>query len=319
MRVLVTGGAGFIGSHVVEALLARGDTVIALDSFSDFLYSAARKQRNLARAAAHPQFSLQTADITDASALQRIFKEMQPEAIIHLAGMAAVGPSVGRAELYTRVNVLGSINVLDAARDVGVRHVVVASSSTVYGDTGGTAFREDQPLRPMSPYGATKAAMEAMGQSYASLYDLPVTALRFFNAYGPRVRPDLATYRFVDAVHRGIPIQLRGDGFVQRDYTYVGDTVAGILAALDSPDGFRVFNLGNEHPIVIRDLIEIVERIVERPAIIERQAALRADLPVTFADNSKARAALGYDPTTDITSGIARLYDWYRTEETAGD
>jgi UDP-glucuronate 4-epimerase len=319
MRVLVTGGAGFIGSHVVEALLARGDGVVALDSFSDFLYSAARKQRNIARAAEHPHFSLQTADITDAPALQRIFKETQPEAIIHLAGMAAVGPSVGRAELYTRVNVLGSINVLDAARDVGTRHVVVASSSTVYGDTGGTAFREDQPLRPMSPYGATKAAVEAMGQSYASLYDLPVTALRFFNAYGPRVRPDLAPYRFVDAVHRGIPIQLRGDGSVQRDYTYVGDTVAGILAALDSPDGYRVFNLGNEHPIVIRDLIAIVERIVERPAIIERQPALRADLPVTFADNSKARAALGYDPTTEITSGIARLYDWYRTEETTGD
>lgn len=319
MRVLVTGGAGFIGSHVVEALLARGDAVIALDSFSDFLYSAARKQRNIARAAEHPHFSLQTADITDADALQRTFARTQPEAVIHLAGMAAVGPSVGRAELYTRVNVLGSINVLDAACEVRARHAVVASSSTVYGDTGGTAFREDQPLRPVSPYGATKAAVEAMGQSYASLHDLPVTALRFFNAYGPRVRPDLATYRFVDAVHRGIPIQLRGDGSIQRDYTYVSDTVAGILAALDSPDGFRVFNLGNEHPIMIRDLIQIVERIVERPAIIERQPALRADLPVTFADNSKARAMLGYDPTTDIVSGIARLYDWYRTEEAAGD
>ncbi len=319
MRVLVTGGAGFIGSHVVEALLARGDRVVALDCFSDFLYSAARKQRNLARAAAHPQFSLENADITDAPALQRIFAEMQPESVIHLAGMAAVGPSVGQAALYTRVNVLGSINVLDAARAAGVGHIVVASSSTVYGDTGGAAFREDQPLRPMSPYGATKAAVEAMAQSYASLYDLPITALRFFNAYGPRVRPDLATYRFVDAVHRGIPIQLRGDGSVQRDYTYVGDTVAGILAALDSPDGYRVFNLGNAHPIVIRDLIRVVERIVERPAIIEQQPALRADLPVTYADNSRARAALGYHPTTDIASGIARLYDWYRTEEAAGD
>lgn len=319
MRVLVTGGAGFIGSHVVEALLARGDTVIALDSFSDFLYSAARKQRNIAHAVGHPLFTLQTADITDAPALQETISQTQPEAIIHLAGMAAVGPSVGRADVYTRVNVLGSINIFDAARDGGVRHVVVASSSAVYGDTGGTAFREDQPLKPMSPYGATKVAVEAMGQSYASLYDLPITALRFFNAYGPRVRPDLATYRFVDAVHRGIPIQLRGDGSVQRDYTYVGDTVTGILAALDSPDGFRVFNLGNEHPIVIRDLIQIIERVVERPAIIVQQPALRADLPVTFADNSKARAALGYNPTTDIVSGIARLYDWYRTEETAGD
>ncbi len=319
MRVLVTGGAGFIGSHVVEALLARGDAVIALDSFSDFLYSAARKRRNIARAAEHPQCSLHTADITDVPTLQRAFKETRPESVIHLAGMAAVGPSVGQAALYTQVNVLGSINVLDAARDTGVRHVVVASSSTVYGDTGGTAFREDQPLNPMSPYGATKAAVEAMGQSYASLYDLPVTALRFFNAYGPRVRPDLATYRFVDAVHRGIPIQLRGDGSVQRDYTYIGDTVAGILAALDSPDGFRVFNLGNEHPVVIRDLIRVVERIVERPAIITQLPALRADLPVTFADNSKARAALGYHPTTDIASGIARLYDWYHTEEATGD
>ncbi len=158
-----------------------------------------------------------------------------------------------------------------------------------------------------------------MAQSYASLYGLPMTALRFFNAYGPRVRPDLATYRFVDAIHRGVPIELRGDGSVQRDYTYVGDTVSGILAALDSPAGFRVFNLGNEHPVMIRDLIRVVEKIVEKPAIIAQRPALAADLPVTFADNSRARAALGYHPTTDIVSGIARLYDWYRTEETAGD
>ncbi len=156
MRVLVTGGAGFIGSHVVEALLARGDRVIALDSFSDFLYSAARKQRNIARAAEHPHFSLHTADITDAVTLQQVFTETKPESVIHLAGMAAVGPSVGRAALYTRVNVLGTINVLDAARDTGVGHVVLASSSTVYGDTGGTAFREDQPLQPMSPMARRK-------------------------------------------------------------------------------------------------------------------------------------------------------------------
>jgi len=319
MRVLVTGGAGFIGSHVVEALLARGDHVIAVDSFSDFLYSAARKRRNIARAAEHPHFSLHIADITDAPALRQVFTETGPESVIHLAGMAAVGPSVGRAEIYTQVNVLGTINVLDAARDTGVGHVVMASSSTVYGDTDGAAFREDQPLRPMSPYGATKVAAEAMGQSYASLYSLPITALRFFNAYGPRVRPDLAAYRFVDAIHRGVPIQLRGDGSVQRDYTYIGDTVSGILAALDSPAGFRVFNLGNEHPVVIRDLIRIIEKIVEKPAIIEQHPALAADLPLTFADNSRARAALGYRPATDIMSGIARLYDWYRTEETAGD
>lgn len=319
MRVLVTGGAGFIGSHVVEALLARGDRVIAVDSFSDFLYSAVRKRRNIARASEHPQFSLHTADITDAPALRQVFAETEPEAVIHLAGMAAVGPSVGRADLYARVNVLGTINALDAARDTGAGHVVIASSSTVYGDTGGTAFREDQPLRPVSPYGATKVAAEAMGQSYASLHGLPVTALRFFNAYGPRVRPDLATYRFVDAVHRGIPIQLRGDGSVQRDYTYIADTVFGILAALDSPGGFRVFNLGNEHPVTIRDLIHVIETIIEKPAIIERHPALAADLPITFADNSSARATLGYRPETDIASGIARLYDWYRTEEAAGD
>ena len=319
LQVLVTGSAGFIGSHVAEALLARGDRVVAVDCFSDFLYSAARKRRNIARAAEHPHFSLHTTDITDAAALRQVFLDTKPAAVIHLAGMAAVGPSVGQAALYTRVNVLGTINVLDAARDAGVGHVVMASSSTVYGDTGGTAFREDQPLRPMSPYGATKVAAEAMAQSYASLYALPVTALRFFNAYGPRVRPDLATYRFVDAVHRGLPIQLRGDGSVQRDYTYIADTVAGILAALDTPGDFRVFNLGNEHPVAIRDLIRVIETIVEKPAIIERHPALAADLPVTFADNSRARTALGYQPATDIRSGIAQLYDWYRTEEAAGD
>lgn len=318
MRVLVTGGAGFIGSHVVDALLARGDVVTAVDAFSDYLYPAARKRRNLAQASEHPNFRLHTADVTDAPGLQRVFREREPEAVIHLAGMAAVGPSVGRAAEYTRVNVLGTINVLDAARDCRARHLLLASSSTVYGDTGGAPFHEDQPLHPVSPYGASKVAAEAMCESYAALYDLPVTALRFFNAYGPRVRPDLATFRFVDAVHRGVPIQLRGDGTVQRDYTYIGDTVSGILAALDTPAGFRVFNLGNEHPVVINDLIRIVERVVGKPAVIERHPALRADAPLTCADNRRARTALGYTPEMQITAGIARLYAWYRAEEAAG-
>ncbi len=319
MRVLVTGGAGFIGSHVVDALLARGDRVIAVDAFSDFLYPAARKRRNLAQASEHPNFSLHVADITEADALRSIFAETEPEMVIHLAGMPAVGPSVGRATEYTRVNVLGTINVLDAARDYRVRHLVFASSSTVYGDMRGKSFHEDQPLHPVSPYGASKVAAEAMCESYAALYGLPVTVLRFFNAYGPRVRPDLATYRFVDEIHRGVPIQLRGDGTVRRDYTYIGDTVSGIVAALDTPDGYRVFNLGNEHPIVINDLIRIVEEVVGRPAIIERHPPLAADAPITFADNSRARVELGYNPEMHIRSGIARLYAWYRAEEAAGE
>jgi UDP-glucuronate 4-epimerase len=319
MRVLVTGGAGFIGSHVVDALLGRGDRVIVVDAFSEFLYPAARKRRNLARASEHPGFSLSQADITDADAMRRVFAEVQPERVIHLAGMAAVGPSVGRAAEYARVNVLGTINVLDAARDCGAGHFVLASSSTVYGELRGTSFHEDQPLHPVSPYGASKVAAEAICESYAALYDLPVTVLRFFNAYGPRVRPDLATYRFVDEIHRGVPIQLRGDGTVRRDYTYIGDTVSGVLAALDTPNGYRVFNLGNEQPVAISDLIHIVEEVVGKRAIIERRPALAADAPITFANNSRARVELGYAPEMHIRAGIARLYDWYRAEEAAGE
>jgi UDP-glucuronate 4-epimerase len=319
MRVLVTGGAGFIGSHVTDALLARGDEAIVVDAFSDFLYPAERKRRHLARASEHPHFTLHTADITDADSLRQIVTTTRPERVIHLAGMPAVGPSVGQAEAYTRVNVLGTINVLDAVRDCGVKHLVFASSSTVYGDMRGKSFHEDQPLHPTSPYGASKVAAEAMCESYSSLYDLPVTVLRFFNAYGPRVRPDLATFRFVDEIHRGVPIQLRGDGTVRRDYTYIGDTVSGILAALDSPNGYRVYNLGNEHPVAINDLIQIVEHVVGKPALIERRPPLAADAPITFADNSRARVELGYAPEMHIAAGIARLYDWYRAEEASSE
>jgi len=218
---------------------------------------------------------------------------------------------VERAEAYTRVNVLGTVQVLEAARAVGVRHFVLASSSTIYGNTDEAAFREEMQPAPLNPYGASKVAAEAMVHAYHYLHGFPVTALRFFNAYGPRVRPDLATYRFVDEIHRGVPIQLRGDGTYRRDYTYIADTVSGVLAALDTPKGYRVFNLGNAHPVVINDLIAIVEETVGKKARIERQPALKADSPVTCADNSRARAELGYQPRMDIRTGIAHLYEWY--------
>ncbi len=314
MRVLVTGGAGFIGSHVVDALLARGDDVIAVDILSDYLYPAWRKRRNLVGAMQSNRFSLHETDITDAPALLHVFRETQPEAVIHLAGMAAVGPSVERAEAYTRVNVLGTVHVLDAAHAVGIRHFVLASSSTVYGNTEGEAFREEMQPAPLNPYGASKVAAEAMGHAYHHMHGFPVTALRFFNAYGPRVRADLATYRFVDEIHRGVPIQLRGDGTYRRDYTYVADTVSGVLAALDTPDGFRVFNLGNEHPVSVNSLIAVVEETVGKKAQIERQPTLKADSPVTCADNTRARAAFSYRPQTNIRTGIARLYAWYLEE-----
>lgn len=203
------------------------------------------------------------------------------------------------------------MQVLEAARAVGVQHFVLASSSTIYGNTDEAAFREEMQPAPLNPYGASKVAAEAMAHAYHYLHGFPVTVLRFFNAYGPRVRPDLATYRFVDEIHRGVPIQLRGDGTYRRDYTYIADTVSGVLAALDTPNGYRVFNLGNAHPVVINDLIAIVEETVGKKAQIERQPALKADSPVTCADNSRARAELGYQPRMDVRTGIARLYEWY--------
>jgi UDP-glucuronate 4-epimerase len=318
MTVLVTGGAGFIGSHLTRALLARGERVVCLDNFDPF-YDPGRKRANVAAFLRDPRYTLIEGDIRSPATVQEVFARHRPARVAHLAAMAGIPPSVRDPMLYEQVNIGGTVQVLQAAREFGTRTFLLASSSSVYGATQRVPFREDDPAdRPLAPYAAAKRAAELMAYSFSYLHGLRVIVTRFFNAYGPAIRPDLAVYRFTRAVHRGEPLTLYGDGSIQRDYTYVEDTVGGVVAGLDWEGDYEIVNLGNSYPVSIRDLIRAIEQVVGRPAIIDSRPALAADAPVTYADLGKARRLLGYAPATPLADGLARVYDWYRREEEAG-
>lgn len=315
MTVLVTGGAGFIGSHLTRALLARGERVVCLDNFNDY-YAPARKRANVAPFLAHPAYTLVEGDIRSAATVDEVFARHRPARVAHLAAMAGIPPSVRDPVLYEQVNVGGTVQVLKAAVEHGVRTFALASSSSVYGATTRVPFREDDPAdRPLAPYAATKRAAELMAHAYHHLYGLSVIVTRFFNAYGPAVRPDLATAIFIAAIHRGETLKLRGN--VRRDYTYVEDTIAGMLAALDWTGDYEIVNLGNAHPVSMTEFIAAIERVVGKPARIEHLPPLAADAPVTYADLSKAERLLGYRPRTPLDEGLARTYDWYCQQERA--
>ncbi|MBX6343236.1 MAG: SDR family NAD(P)-dependent oxidoreductase, partial [Thermomicrobiaceae bacterium] len=293
--VLVTGGAGFIGSSVVDRLLARGDHVVALDNFNDY-YDPARKRRNLLGALAHPGFRLVEGDVRDEATVERVFAEEAIDKVIHIAAMAGVRPSIERPLLYQDVNVRGLLVVLEACRRHPVRGFVFASTSSVYGAEAPVPFREDDPaIRPVSPYAATKRAGELLCFTFHTLHRTPITCLRFFTVYGPRGRPDMAPYLFVQRVLSGQPIRMFGDGSTMRDYTYVDDIVSGVVAALDAELPFEIINLGNSDPIYLRDFIAVVEETTGRQAQIERDAMQPGDVPRTFADITKARRLLGYE------------------------
>lgn len=317
MHILVTGGAGFIGSHLVETLLAEGHRVGVLDDFNDF-YAPAVKRANLA--AVQERIDLHEADLRDAAAVSAIVGEGGYDAIVHLAARAGVRPSIADPQLYVDANVTGTLNLLEAARRARVRRFVFASSSSVYGLCQTVPFREDAPLpQTISPYAATKLAGEHLCSNYAHLYDLQVVCLRFFTVYGPRQRPDLAIHQFTRRIQHGLPIQQFGDGLTRRDYTYVDDTIQGVVAALayDGPR-FDVFNLGESQTTALRDLIALIEGALEKRAVIERLPEQPGDVPLTCADVSKARRLLGYRPTTLITEGIPRFVEWYlATQERA--
>ena len=316
MRVLVTGGAGFIGSHLTRALLARGEQVVCLDDFNDY-YAPARKRANVAPFLDQPGYTLVEGDICAPRTVDAVFARHQPERVAHLAAMPGVPPSVRDPARYAAVNVGGTVEILRAAAATGVRTVVCASSSTVYGATAPVPFREDDPAdRPLAPYGASKRAAEMMAHAFHHLYGLNVVVPRFFNAYGPGQRPDQAAYIFVRAIHRGEPIHLRGN--VQRDFTYIDDIVAGVLAALAFEGGYEIVNLGNSRPISMVELIAVSEDVVGRRAIVEQEPGLAADTPATCADVTKAHALLGYAPSITLREGLGRLYEWYRHEEEAG-
>jgi UDP-glucuronate 4-epimerase len=313
-RILVTGGAGFIGSHTTEALLARGDEVISVDNFNDY-YDPARKRQNVAPFEDHPCYRLYEADIRDAESLEAIFSGERPDKVIHIAAMAGVRYSIQHPELYESVNVRGLMNTLDVARRHGVRNFVFASSSSVYGADSPVPFREDALCdRPVSPYAATKRAGELLCYTYHYLYDLPCTCLRFFTVYGPRGRPDMAPYLFTRWVFDGEPLKMFGDGTTYRDYTYIDDIVVGVVAALDTDLSYEIINLGNSQTVMLRDFIEIVEELVRRKAAVVQMPPQPGDVPRTFADVSKARRLLGYDPRTPFAEGMARFVEWYRRE-----
>jgi UDP-glucuronate 4-epimerase len=314
MRYLVTGGAGFIGSHLADALLARGDEVICVDNFNDY-YSPARKRRNIALALTNPRYTVVEADIRDVEAMQRLFAAHRPDKVAHLGAMAGPRPSVERPLLYEEVNVRGTVNLLDLARRHAVQGFVLASTSSVYG-TAPTPWSEDLATdRPLSPYAATKKAAEVLAYTFHNLYQMPTRVVRFFTVFGPRGRPDMTPYLFVDAMIKHKPITLFNGGVgVYRDWTYVDDIVAGVVAALDSDIGFDVFNLGNSSPVQLSDFIALLEKVTDLEAIVDAKPLPAADPPITYANVDKARRLLGFQPKTSLEVGLERFWSWYQGE-----
>lgn len=312
MRVLVTGGAGFIGSHVAERLLRAGNQVSIIDDLNDF-YSPQLKRNNLQalREAGTPLVF--EGDIRDEDLVACAFAASRPEAVIHLAARAGVRPSLEHALLYESVNVRGTMLLLEQCRLHGVPKFVFASSSSVYGIADQVPFQEDHSQNlPISPYAATKLAGEKLCYTYSHLYAISVTCLRFFTVYGPRQRPDLAIRKFTESIDAGRPIPVFGDGSSSRDYTYIADIVDGVLAALRCQAPYDVFNLGNSSPIHLLGLIRLIETTLGKPARLNWMPAQPGDVPITFADISKARRLLGYQPATPLAEGIRAFVDWYR-------
>jgi UDP-glucuronate 4-epimerase len=314
MRYLVTGGAGFIGSHLVEALLARGDEVICVDNFNDY-YDPARKRRNVARVLGRPGYTLVEADFRDLPAMEHVFATHRPAQIAHLGAMAGPRPSVERPLLYEEVNVRGTLNLLELARRHAVQAFLLASTSSVYGPSP-TPWTEDLPAnQPLSPYAATKKAAEILAYTQYYLHGMPTRIVRFFTVYGPRGRPDMTPHLFVDAMVKRKPIVLFDGGVgVYRDWTYVDDIVAGVVAALDADLAFEIFNLGNSSPVQLCDFVALLERITGLTAIIESRPLPAADPRITYANTDKARQMLGFQPRTAIEEGLAHFWQWYQEE-----
>jgi UDP-glucuronate 4-epimerase len=311
-HALVTGAAGFIGSHLVDSLLADDWQVTAIDNFDPF-YATATKERNVAAHLTHPLYSLSRIDIRNAAALQAVAKRY--DAIVHLAARPGVRPSIVDPETCQQVNVSGTQNILELARQTGTPHVVFASSSSVYGVNPRTPWQEnDYVLQPISPYASTKVSGELLGHVYSYLYGFRFLALRFFTVYGPRQRPDLAIHKFARQMLAGEAIPVFGDGTTRRDYTFIGDIVAGIRAAIDyDRSRYEVINLGNDRTVTLTEMIRELERALGVTASIDRQPDQPGDVPQTWASVEKAAALLGYAPQTSFSAGINQFCAWLRT------
>jgi len=310
---LITGAAGFIGSNLVDKLLLDSNSeIICVDNFDNF-YDETIKRNNIKNHLKSPAYKLYETNIIDFKQLKTVFEANQITHIIHLAAKAGVRPSLENPLAYTQTNIIGTTNLLELAREFGVKKFVFGSSSSVYGSRKDGPFNEEMKIdRPISPYAATKAANEQLCYTYSHLFDINTVCLRFFTVYGPRQRPDLAIHKFSKLINEGKAIPVFGDGTTRRDYTYVDDILQGILAAVEyDKTSFEIFNLGESQTIELRHLIELLEENLGKKAIINKQPLQPGDVPLTFADISKAKSLLGYNPTTPIESGLKKFSKWF--------
>ena len=320
--VLVTGAAGFIGSHACEAFLARGDRVVGVDNFDPF-YDASFKRANLGEVRRHPRsdrFELVEADIRDGATVLALFERTRPTTVLHLAARAGVRPSIKEPALYAQVNVDATVHLLEAARRTGVRRFLLASSSSVYGNNKKTPFAEtDDVSEPISPYAATKRACELIAHTYRHLYQLPIACLRFFTVYGPRQRPDLAIMKFMNLMAEGKPIPMFGDGSMARDFTYIDDIIQGVLASDGAIEkhGLRVWNLGGNRPVALRDMIATIGRVLGVEPNIEQLPDQPGEVRITYADLTRSAAELGYAPSTTFEEGVRKQWEWLRARRGA--
>ena len=316
MKILVTGGAGFIGSHLCEALLQKENNVVCIDDCNDF-YDPKIKENNMKDIIKNKRFTLYKTDIRNTKEIRAISEEEMPEKIIHLAARAGVRPSLEHPELYEEANVKGTLNLLEAAKRVKAKQFIFGSSSSVYGVRNKGPFsEEDRTDSQISVYGATKKAGEVLCHSYAYTNKLPTTCLRFFTVYGPRQRPDLAIHKFTRLMTESREVPFFGDGTTMRDYTYVGDIVNGILKALDKEFPYEIINLGNNKPVNLNSLMSLLERATGKRAKLQRLPEQPGDVPITYADISKARKILGWKPETPFEKGIKMFVQWFNDHRT---
>ncbi|MDQ7026708.1 MAG: GDP-mannose 4,6-dehydratase [Anaerolineae bacterium] len=312
MTYLVTGGAGFIGSHVAKHLLERGEAVVILDNFNDY-YDPKIKRNNVAKLSKFEKFTVVEGDVRDTDLIDRIFAEHGIKKIAHLAAMANVRASIKQAPLYTDVNVIGTMNLLEASAKHGLDQFVLASTSSVYGATNSLPFVEtDTADKPLASYPASKRAAEIFGHTYHNLHDMNVTCLRFFNVYGPAGRPDMMPMKLLHAAQDGSLITMFNGGDIHRDWTYIDDTVDGVIAALETPLGYEVLNLGCGNPISLKDFVEVIEELSGKEINKTSAPTPPSDPPMTYCDNQKARDLLGFKPQTSVQEGLAKTWAWFR-------